>query len=81
MNTVTLKDLKEDLSSWAEKAAKGEIIHVTKYNRPYIVLAPSNPKGLHVGSRVGKGRFVTVVKRRGVGKLALKALQEDREEN
>ena len=80
MSSVTLKDLKEDLSSWAQRAAKGETIHVTKYNRPYIVLGPSNPKGLHVGSRVGKGHFVAVVKG-GLRGLALKALQEDREED
>ena len=79
MSNVTLKDLKEDLSTWAEKAAAGEMIHVTKYNKPYIVLGPSDSQVLRVGGQVGKGSFSAVTKE-GLGGLSLKYLEDDRSE-
>ncbi|HBF13691.1 MAG TPA: hypothetical protein DDW49_09975 [Deltaproteobacteria bacterium] len=78
MKMVTLKQLKEDLSGWAEKAAKGESIQVTKYNKPYITLVRSNTQDLHIGSRYGKGTLKCVIKG-GLGGLSLKYLSEDRD--
>jgi hypothetical protein len=41
MKKTSLKELKEDLSKWAEYAAGGEKVYVSKYNKPYIILIPS----------------------------------------
>ena len=55
MKTVPLKTLKECLSEIMERASKGEIIEVTKYNRPFVVIYPATHRGLHVGSEIGRG--------------------------
>jgi prevent-host-death family protein len=56
MKHISLKTLKENLSDYTEAAAKGEVIAVTKYNRPYIVLSPSThsiASDVHVGKSLG----------------------------
>lgn len=80
MEIVPIKDLKENLSEWAERASKGDVILVTKYNHPYIRLVPGRSSGLMEGSRVGQG-VLSPALRRGAGGRALRFLTEDREES
>ncbi len=77
MNKVPLKELKKDLSSWAEEASKGNIIEVTKYNRSYIYLVPHTQSGLFQGGRVGQGNLTPLLSSGSRGKW-LKYLEEDR---
>ena len=81
MKSVPIKDLKERLSYWAEQAAKGEVIEVTRYNRPYIrlVTGGKDVEGLHVGKRVGKETFKSSLPLNASGGQWLKFLQEDRD--
>lgn len=80
MKSVPIKDLKRNLSSWTEEAAKGERVQVTKYNRPYVVLSPAGATGIHVGKKVGKEPLKSVLKEATKGRW-LRALQEDRDED
>lgn len=79
MKSVPLKDLKENLSSWVEKASNGDIIQVTKYNRPYVILAPGELPGLVRGRRAGQGGLTSLFKEATGGKW-LKILDEDRDD-
>ncbi|OGQ23476.1 MAG: hypothetical protein A3I05_07380 [Deltaproteobacteria bacterium RIFCSPLOWO2_02_FULL_44_10] len=79
MKKVPLKELKENLSHWTEEAAGGEVIHITKHNRPYVELWPAGQEHLHVGKQIGKTALKPVLKEASSGKW-LEVLQEDREE-
>ncbi len=80
MNKVTLKDLKEDLSSWMEKVFRGEVIQITKYNKPIVVMSPVREAGLLVGKRAGKGKFTPAIQE-NLAKKSLAALLADRDED
>lgn len=74
-----LNELKKHLSDYAERAAAGEIIHITRFNRPYIVLAPDRDASLHWGELAGKSAIKPVLKKGSRGRW-LKFLAEDRNE-
>jgi prevent-host-death family protein len=78
MKSVSLKDLKQNLSQYAEEAAQGASIQVTKYNRPFVLLVGARSPSLHIGLRAGTGFLQTVGKKATEGKF-LKTLLEDRE--
>lgn len=78
MKEVPLKELKRNLSFWAEKASKGDFIQITKYNRPYILVGPSRVGGLVVGGRIGEPLPAPTLKSATKGEW-LRCLQEDRE--
>lgn len=80
MKSVPLKALKENLAYWAEEAAKGERVQVTKYNRPYAVLGPSEGYGLYRGKKAGRESLKSVLSKATKGKW-LKILKEDRDED
>lgn len=77
MDLVPIKDLKQELSSYAERAAKGEVIGITKYNRPYFYLSPAQDMGVSVGQWHGKKDLAPAIKAT-TRDAALKSLQEDR---
>jgi antitoxin (DNA-binding transcriptional repressor) of toxin-antitoxin stability system len=70
--------LKENLSALAEMAANGEVVEITKHNKPFIRLVPATGLGLHVGRFAGKARLKTVVNKNTRGAF-LKILLADRE--
>lgn len=77
MKSVNLKALKEDLSHWTEEAAGGEIVEVTRYNRPYVWIVPSGAQGLRSGKHVGTASISPVLEEGSKGKW-LRVLDEDR---
>jgi antitoxin (DNA-binding transcriptional repressor) of toxin-antitoxin stability system len=79
MENVPLHELKKNLAYWAEKAAQGEVIQITKYNRPFVVLTKSQTTGLYIGKRVGKPFAKSGLKNATKGKF-LEYLLEDRED-
>ncbi|MBL7684863.1 MAG: hypothetical protein JNK65_02380 [Deltaproteobacteria bacterium] len=79
MKSVPLKDLKENLSYWAEEAAHGEKVQVTKYNKPYIMLGPTEVSFLHQGIQSGREPLRSVLRQGTKGKY-LDILSEDRNE-
>lgn len=76
---VPIKDLKENLSKLSERASKGELIQITKYNSPFMILGPCRPPGLHVGSQIEQGSLKAVLNQGSKGQW-LHYLNEDREE-
>jgi len=80
MKNVPLKALKENLAYWTEAAAKGELVQVTKYNRPYVVMGPSEGSGLSRGKKAGQEALKSVLSEATKGKW-LKILKEDRDED
>lgn len=80
MERVPLKDLKLNLSRWAEEASKGAVIEVTKHNRPYIIVRGSEPGHLLIGERVGGQELSPALERDPTNGRWLQFLQEDRDE-
>ena len=84
MRKISLKALKEDLAGYAESAAGGEIVEVTKYNRPYIRMVTAQDADLLVGDLVHARQPLT--RAPGIGKISLrkggieKLIAEDRDE-
>lgn len=79
MKNVPLKTLKENLSWWVGEAARGEQVQVTKYNRPYILLASCEGSGLYRGKRAGQATLKSVL-HEGTGGKWLKVLLDDRKD-
>ena len=79
MKSVSLKDLKKHLSEVTEQAARGEVVQVTKYNKPFVVLMGVASPAVHVGSKVGTTSLVSIGKKLTRGRF-LSALKEDRED-
>lgn len=54
-DAITLKELKNALGEWVSRAAKGNIIKVTRYNKPYIqITGDTNGSSLWIGRFAGK---------------------------
>lgn len=87
METVPLKDLKNNLASIGNKVSKGKEFLVTKHNRPYFIISPPNPNEkskdprevyknnptVHVGDLVGKAKLTPL---KGISKEAAKKMME-----
>ena len=80
METVPLKDLKENLAYWAETAAHGKVLEVTKHNKPYVMLVPCQTTHVRVGKNVGASSLVAVLKKDPTRGAWLVSLQEDRDD-
>ena len=80
MKKVPLKYLKENLAELTSAAARGELIGVTKYHKPYIIIAPASenqadslkPRRLH--------SLQPVLKKSLKDNVALRYLLEGRED-
>lgn len=77
MKTVSIDELKRNLSSFIDRAAAGERIVITRHRRPVAALAPAGSEHVHVGSRFGRARLKPVAKGPTRGAY-LSVLLEDR---
>lgn len=80
MKVVSLKDLKKNLHSFTELVHKGTRLFVTRYNKPYVVIVPSNDtENLHLGSKSSNPKLSPAIK---VNEKTdwLSELEKDREE-
>jgi prevent-host-death family protein len=57
MKTVSIDELKRNLSAFIVQAAGGERILITRHRRPVAALVPADREHLHIGSRVGRARL------------------------
>ncbi len=80
MKKISLKNLKQDLSSWTKCAAGGEVIQVTRYSQPFVYIsgAATDSPYVHVGKNVGMEIPKKITKKK-VSALWLHMLEEDRE--
>lgn len=79
MKKIAIKELKENLSDYAEMAAEGELIEISKYNRPYVYLSGVAEASVHYGSKVGKENLTSSLKMASKGAWR-KALEQDRQD-
>jgi prevent-host-death family protein len=54
MKTVSIDELKRNLSSFIDQAAKGTQILITKHRRPVAFLSAADMEHVHVGVRFGR---------------------------
>jgi antitoxin (DNA-binding transcriptional repressor) of toxin-antitoxin stability system len=80
MNKVSINDLKKSLAHWTERAAQGDSIEVTRYNRPYVRLVASEEAGLVRGKRVGQGALQSPFSKDVTRGAWWDTLEEDRRE-
>jgi prevent-host-death family protein len=57
MKTVSIDELKRNLSAFVAEAAGGEQIVVTRHGRPVASLVRVDLEHVHVGATVGRGRL------------------------
>lgn len=83
MNKVQINDLKKNLAYWTEKAAQGEEVHITKFNKPFVKIIPDQEdgRGLHWGEFVGKEFVTSPLKRKSplTTEKLLEMIKEDRD--
>lgn len=79
MKSVSIQELKQNLSVLLDEAAAGNPIQVTRHNRPLVILSPARKAGIRVGSRVGESITRGPYKNATNGEY-LKILLEDRED-
>ena len=78
MKTISIQDLKRDLSALVAEAAAGATIVITKHRRPIAVLGAAVSQHLHTGAQFGK-RGIKRLLRNATGGRYLETLTEDRE--
>ena len=62
MRTVSIDELKRNLSAFVAEAAGGEHIVITRHRRPIASLTRADLEHLHVGSRAGRGALRPLLK-------------------
>jgi len=77
MKQISLQDLKSGLSSAIAEAESGNVIVITRHNRPVAQLTPVRPPSVHRGKNYGKGTLKSVLDRATKGRY-LEMLLEDR---
>lgn len=77
MKTVSIDELKRNLSSLIEQAAAGARILITKHRRPVATLFAADMEHLHIGSRFGRGAVKPLLRAPTQGKY-LEILDDDR---
>lgn len=77
MRTVSIDELKRNVSAFVEAAATGARIIITKHRRPVASLSPANLEHVNVGSRFGRGALKPLLRAPTQGKY-LEVLADDR---
>lgn len=86
MSDVGVRELKQHLSAYLERAGRGEVIRVTDRGRPKAILAPL-PGRIRIEEGIAEGWFtpgsgapLRPVERARGGRPTREALAEDRDE-
>src|SRR5437867_7137089 len=77
MKTVSIDELKRNLSSLVDQAAAGARILITKHRRPIATLSAADMEHVHVGPRFGRGTLKPLLRAPTQGKY-LEVLEDDR---
>lgn len=80
MRSVSINDLKRNLSGYLEEAVTGEPIVITRYRRPWAVVSAAAPSHLRRGSRIGKIELGAVLAK-PLPEAARRLLEDDREDS
>ena len=79
MKQVSIKDIKESLSEFVDRASRGEPVLITRHNRPVAILRGVAAPELRIGTRIGRGH-VTPLFRRATKGTYLAVLEQDRQD-
>lgn len=79
MKTVSIQELKNNLSALLDEVARGERIVVTRHGHPLVNLAPADMPHCNVGKRYGRAKFRAVLPG-SVAQRMQALLQNDRSE-
>lgn len=77
MKTVSIDELKRNLSSLVDEAAAGARILITRHRRPVAWLGAAGAEHLRIGARFGKASLKPLLRAPTQGKY-LEVLTEDR---
>jgi prevent-host-death family protein len=77
MKTVSIQDLKANLSAMVAEGESGDTIIITRHNAPVAQLRPVRTESVHRGKNVGGDRIRAALKRGTKGRY-LEVLSEDR---
>jgi prevent-host-death family protein len=77
VKTVSIDELKRNLSSLIDQAAAGTRILITKHRRPVASLGAADAEHVHVGPRFGRGSLKPLFKGPTQGSY-LRVLDDDR---
>jgi prevent-host-death family protein len=77
MKTVSIDELKRNLSSFVDQAAAGVRILITKHRRPVASLSAADMEHVHRGARFGRGALKPLLRAPTQGQY-LRVLDEDR---
>ena len=77
MKTVSIDELKRNLSSLVDQAAAGARILITKHRRPVASLAAADMEYVTIGARFGRGALKPLLRAPTRGKY-LEVLESDR---
>ncbi len=80
MKKVPLKYLKDNFAALTAAAAQGELIGVTKYHKPYIVIAPASENQASSLKPRHPNSLQPVLKKSLKNNVALRYLLEGRED-
>ena len=77
MKTVSIDELKRNLSSFVDQAAAGARILITKHRRPVASLSGADMEHVHIGARFGRGALKPLLRAPTQG-MYLEVLENDR---
>lgn len=77
MKTVSIYELKRNLSSFVDQAAAGARILITRHRRPVASLSAADMEHVHIGARFGRGTLKPLLRAPTQGKY-LEVLEHDR---
>ncbi len=77
MKTVSIGELKRNLSSFVDQAASGARILITKHRRPVASLCAADMEHVHTGARFGRRALKPLLRAPTQGQY-LRVLEEDR---
>lgn len=77
MKTVSMQELKRDLSALVREAERGERILVVRHGKPAAALTAAGSEHTHVGPRFGRGSLRPLLRNATRGRY-LAVLLEDR---
>jgi len=80
MKSVSINDLKRNLSGYLEEAVRGEPIVITRHRRPWAKVSAAEPTHVWVGSHVGQIELGQVLAT-PLPESARRLLEDDREES
>jgi prevent-host-death family protein len=80
MKTVSIQELKRNLSGYIEQAASGESILVTRHRRTVAKLSPAELPHVRVGSKFGQLDLRPALSK-PLPPAAWKLIEDDREES